>query len=687
MPRILRCRAFSLTCLVAALLLVPALAHALQVTGIDCRNKNGQTFITWNNLPGTGWTYHVYASQIAVRTGTDFFANAWELGSVGDSSAVDRRITQLLGATTTFSVDSGAAPLNPRRGLFVVTPPGPGIMHYVILAESALYPLDYHFYPGQNTTEYPVIEQYAVPRPVWQQHITYPRCEHYVLWAGSNDIPGFPAMWAKENHALHFGVVPGKVGGALILRGHGRGHSFFSGVTTTGRAGETVIAPDDWLETWDVASFFLGYNNTYDPNVGNNPYAAPGATVMDYTDRFVMYLLDWGQANFGPDRNRTYALGQSMGGSFAYFLAWHHSDRIAASMCVVPKVCARYFGDTSPTIMATFERMWSPVNVDLPTIEGVPVFDWMDGRSLAQRYRRRGSAPIIAFAGRQDVIVSWEEKPRLFEALQANQAGETWFWDNREHSVPSWQVTWEPEMLDEQQLYRYRLDLSYPALSNCTADSDPGDGSPTSGDIVGTMNGFVQWDEELVDTRDRWEVVLRPHTLHTRDGDLQPPSAIATDVTPRRLQKFLVTDRTSYRYTVEDVVTGEPLASGVLNCDGEYLLTVPQVPVSPNGSRLSIQALSSLDVTDGRAPRTPRVALSSNPVRNGSRLQVEWPAEGPASIDLLDLAGRRVRSLYDAPARGATSLSLDASGLAPGVYMVHARQGATSSSARVVVVR
>lgn len=92
-------------------------------------------------------------------------------------------------------------------------------------------------------------------------------------------------------------------------------------------------------------------------------------------------------------------------------------------------------------------------------------------------------------------------------------------------------------------------------------------------------------------------------------------------------------------------------------------------------------------MSDGYAPRVPRVALSANPVRTGSRLQIEWPGEGPASIDLLDLAGRRVRSLYDAPARGATSLTLDASGLAPGVYMVQARQGGTRNSARVVVVR
>ena len=78
MPRYPGTRAFSLSCLVVFLLIAGA-AHALQVTGIQAVNKRGQTYITWNNLPGTGWTYHVYASVSQVRTINDLSTYAYEI--------------------------------------------------------------------------------------------------------------------------------------------------------------------------------------------------------------------------------------------------------------------------------------------------------------------------------------------------------------------------------------------------------------------------------------------------------------------------------------------------------------------------------------------------------------------------------------------------------------------------------
>jgi hypothetical protein len=376
-----------------------------------------------------------------------------------------------------------------------------------------------------------------------------------------------------------------------------------------------------------------------------------------------------------------------MGGSFAFFLAWHHPERIAAALAFMPKTCAGFTGDTSPTLTATFERMWSPINVDLPTINGVPVYQWMDGRMLAERYESRGGAPVIGFVGRNDNIVGWQEKVPLFQALNEHRAGGAWYWDGRTHMDPSSQVAWAPEQSNWQMLYHYRIDRSFPALSNCSANSDPGDGSLGTGAEVGNMNGFVQWDDEFVDTRDRWECVLRPRSLQTLAGTLAPPADITVDVTPRRLQHFAVTDRTAYIYTVTDATSGAAVANGELLADAGYLLTVPAVPVRAGGSRVTLQPVSSLAVGDGAGPRLPRLALASNPVHGSTTLQVEWPAQGDARIDLLDAAGRRVRTLFQAPGRGAAAVRLDATGLAPGVYLVHARQGALQSSTRVVVVR
>ena len=685
MPRILHARAFSLTVLAFSLLVAGA-AHALQVTGISAENRDGQTFISWNNLPGTGWTYHIYASSGAVRTSSDFFTYAWEIGAVGDSSALDRRISSLLGTPLAFHTDSGGPELSLTRGIFVTTPTQTGLTHYVILAENAIYPIAYSFYPGQNTTELPVWEVLGVPRPIWQRTIAYPPCEDYVIFASSSDIPGFPATWQSDGHARHFGVIRGARGGGLVLHGHGHGGSFFNSIVGTFTPGETVIAPDDYLPSWDASSFYLGFNGTYDPNLGNN-YPASGGYVFDYTDRFVMYLMDWSLANFGSDPNRVYAMGSSMGGSFAFFLAWHHPERIAAAFANIPKTCASFTGDTQPTLTQTFERMWSPISVNLPVVDGTPVYEYMDGRYLAERNEGRGAAPVFGFVGKNDHVVGWQEKIPLFQALDAHRAGGAWFWDGRTHSDNQNLTTWSPMQLDWKQLYRYRLDRSFPALSNCSANSNPGDGDPAVGDSVGTINGFVDWDDQILDTRDLWQCVLRPRTLQTRYGSLPAPAGITVDVTPRRLQNFLVSDRTGYRYTVTDVLTGEVLASGNLDPDALYLLTVPAVPVHANGSRLTIEPLSSLAVGDTPAPRVPRLALAANPVRGATSLHVDWPAEGDARVELVDLSGRRVRTLFSAATHGGSTVRLDPAGLAPGVYLVHARQGGTSASSRVVIVR
>ena len=685
MPRTSRSRACSLLVL-AVLVLTASSAHALQVTGLDAVNKRGQTYLSWNNLPGEGWKYHIYASAGEVRAPIDFFNYAWEIGCVGDSSAVDRRISSLLGETLTFCTDSGGPPVPASRGLFVTTPPQTGLVHYVVLAEHPIYPLAYSFLPGQNTTVNPVWEVLATPRPIWQRHIAYPPCEDYVSFSSPYDIPGFPAMWQADNHARHFGVIRGTPGGGLVLHGHGHGGSFFNSIVGSGRAGETVIAPDDYLPSWDASSFYLGYNTSYDPAQGNN-YPASYGYVMDYTDQFVLHLIDWAQANMGTDPKRVYAVGSSMGGSMAFFLAWHHPDRIAAAVANIPKVCAGYRGDTSPTLTATFERMWSPVSVNLPTVDGTPVFEWMDGRYLAQQFRARGAAPVFGFVGRNDHVVGWEEKIPFFHVLNEQRAGGAWFWDQRTHMENQHQTTWSPVQFDWERLYRYRLDVSFPALSNCSADSDPGDGSAASGEAVGTINGFVDWDEELVDTRDRWSCVLRSRSLPTLQGTLTPNGAITVDVTPRRLQNFLVSSRTGYRYTVTNAVTGAMLSCGTVQADDDFLVTIQGVPVIPDGSRVTLEALNSLAVGDGARPARLRIAPASNPVRGATTLQVDWPAEGDGRVELIDLNGRRARTLFAGPVHGPASVALDAAGLAPGVYMVQARQGDRRNSHRVVIVR
>ena len=220
----------------AALVLSAPAVRAATITNLQAVHRNGQTFVTWDNLPGTGWLYHVYASPSPIEE-VAALDNATELAIVGDHSAVDQRISMLLGQTLTFRIDANQPPLSLSRGLFVATPVASQYSFYVVLAQQVGMREDRTLVPGQNLLPDPVIERVDRPRPVWQRRLTSPAGEDYVLWTSNSSTPLFPAMGNAPGRAFHVGIIPGQKGGALLLHGHGRGGNFFNSFIGTGTPG------------------------------------------------------------------------------------------------------------------------------------------------------------------------------------------------------------------------------------------------------------------------------------------------------------------------------------------------------------------------------------------------------------------------------------------------------------------
>jgi hypothetical protein len=117
----------------------------------------------------------------------------------------------------------------------------------------------------------------------------------------------------------------------------------------------------------------------------------------------------------------------------------------------------------------------------------------------------------------------------------------------------------------------------------------------------------------------------------------------------------------------------------------------------PTGPAASGPAMVVLD--DASAPsseasvdtRTAAFALreiSPNPVSGGAWVHFSLRSGGRATLDVLDVSGRRVsaRSLDVGPGDHAVPLAAGAA-LRPGVYFVRLRQGTESATARAVVVR
>ncbi|HEX9952639.1 MAG TPA: endonuclease [Rubricoccaceae bacterium] len=80
--------------------------------------------------------------------------------------------------------------------------------------------------------------------------------------------------------------------------------------------------------------------------------------------------------------------------------------------------------------------------------------------------------------------------------------------------------------------------------------------------------------------------------------------------------------------------------------------------------------------------------VGPNPVRSVTAVAVSAPALAEARVEVFDTVGRRVATLFQGTlAAGERQFVLDASGLAPGVYVVRAVVGAEASTLRVVVTR
>ena len=273
-----------------AILLLTSTAQAATVSGIRVDHRSGQSFITWDDLPGSGWLYHVYCSRAPFVDAGSFDA-ALELAQVGDKSAVDARISLLLGQTLTYRIAEDQPPLAPTRGLFVTTPYVAGLMYYAVAAELIGMGPDLTLVPDGNFTANPVWERIERPRPVWQRTLLAPAGEDYVLWTTNIGTQVFPAMCNLVGWAYHVGVMRGQPGSALILGGHGRGGSFFNSLHGTGVPGEWVLSIDDYLPTADAATFYFGYEVGYDLEQPVNAVRTDGSVVSDFTEQRVMFLL------------------------------------------------------------------------------------------------------------------------------------------------------------------------------------------------------------------------------------------------------------------------------------------------------------------------------------------------------------------------------------------------------------
>ncbi|MEN6641554.1 MAG: prolyl oligopeptidase family serine peptidase [Armatimonadia bacterium] len=570
--------------IVLSLALATAALAAPAVTDLQAQYRNGQVFLTWNETPGLEGTLVVRMSlepitaanvaQAAVvaeglnpRSADDWWLNPETYGNPLEKGKVRP-------PREGFLIAAGGQKLNPDSGLHVHTvgTDEVGSYYYAVTTRDAAGVDDLDVTPGTNALAQPVAQKVEAVEPIWQKTeapldpaTTKGMPMHLILHAktgiGGMEFLAFgdKSLGWREGLPFKFGVRIS--GDAVIVTPTDR--TWIGRMFPEGRDGCQKLTPA-------IHSFWYGYNSNI-----NKPEKMAEGVATNYTERRVLWIMDWVQKTFQTDPNRIYASGSSMGGCGMMAVAFRHPERFAAIYAHVPIVAydKGVGGDSLMRIVAECG------DVDKPCSEGMTVRERLDATKFAREHK--GDLPFLLIAnGRKDMSIPWWKNPDFYRAMRDNRHGFVAAWNEGDHGGCGGALPEDiKRMTNLRSFYNIALNKSYLAFSNSSLDDDPGNGDAANGTPVGYMNRGLWW-EEPVDEAGRYEVVVK----WTLEAEKLP---VTVDVTPRRLQAFRLKPGETVTARNIAVGTGAEVQKETLKVDEDGLLTFKGFKVTaPEGNRL-----------------------------------------------------------------------------------------------------
>ena len=286
------------------------------------------------------------------------------------------------------------------------------------------------------------------------------------------------------------------------------------------------FSPGDGIR--GIWTFWYGVNDNIP-----QPEEMANGTPTNYTERRLLFEIDWVKRHLKTDPNRIFCSGSSMGGCGAMSFAFRHPEIFAAVYAHVP-IVAYNDGDERKGEKLGWHgnshRLASFCGpLSLICSEGMPLSKRMDSTDFALSHP--GDLPFLIIAhGRQDASIPWHNNPPFYRAMERLRHGCLIAWNDGDHPGVSERLPADFNEWKSSHLTRFALNKSYPAFSRCSRNEDPGNGDNDDGDIVGYVNRGLNW-KDPTETADRYEMLI---TYDLADVDLP----LSVDVTPRRCQLF-----------------------------------------------------------------------------------------------------------------------------------------------------
>lgn len=282
-------------------------------------------------------------------------------------------------------------------------------------------------------------------------------------------------------------------------------------------------------------------------------------------ERRVLDTITWVADTYHIDRNRIYLCGLSMGGCGALGIGLSRGDLFAAMMVWVPAGVgyADFRRGFPPAPKATATQ--AEHDAWLRRISGADLPDpppVVDLSSPADQWSKdQGLLLDAAEAGRLPLILGW------------GPAGHSEFrkhWGESPAVAPVLNYPW----------LAIRKNVAYPVFTHASCNQRAPWRSAADFDTAGQMNAWFRWESQHDHPRSlTMRLWLVPEA---------PPDTANVDITPRRLQQFVVRPGTTYVWHL--VRDGHPVATGVVQADVANLLTIPQLALSKIPADLTISA-------------------------------------------------------------------------------------------------
>lgn len=579
-----------------------------QPENVSAAHRSGQTFITWEEIASSSpeISYRVYRHTAAITSGN--IGQATLLAEVPTNSGYYKREAEMCDGgsdcspigQTRFVIEDDGMPLPAGTGLFVYTVQNQNAANYHYAVTSVVEGNENRDDFGGSTAG-PISEIKTTPRPVrvWTSSTNngwvYTQFMDYHNWNSSFEgyaynfyvgVPsGYSATGAPVGVAMQLHAWGGSYGS---FWGGGNGSSYWYG--------GVLITPDDRTKTW-----WFGFNE----HTGNREKRFADGRVIDYTHQRLDAILDFVLNELNVDPNRVQLHGGSMGGSGSVNYGLRRGDRFSAVYSESAMTDFATSGEAGGTDwVGDVIDTWGTPAQDLPTNLGVTIWDWYNLQNWVQQDPAAELPWLSDHHGKADDVIDWDTQGVQWSpALETGRRPFAAEFDNTDHGCACIRAV-SPDV--DIFGVTFRRNESIPAMTNASSSQDPAT-------QYGCRNCAIEWSASWhnfagapVDTATRYEMVFR-----TTGG------TSTVNITPRRLQSFIVQAGASYQWTNQPVGGGSE-SSGVVVADADALIMVPVFSVSATGNRLVLVPMSgSLP-----APNVTKIEPATGPTTGGTAVTI-----------------------------------------------------------------